>query len=78
LLSFPYRWGFTPRAIRALLGEQGFVVRRIRGDALVLTGDQWTRRWAMLEEHATKAVLSVLARFRGTWAPWIEVYARRE
>ena len=78
LLSFPYRWGFTPRAIRRLLAEQGFSVRRIRGDVLVPTAHQWTRPWASVEESVIKSLLSPIARRAGAWAPWIEVYAWRD
>jgi len=78
LLSFPYRWGFTPGAIRRLLTEQSFRVRQIKGDVLVPTADGWTRPWARFEESVVKSLLWPIARRRGSWAPWIEVYAGRD
>jgi SAM-dependent methyltransferase len=77
LLSFPYRWGFTPRALSRLLDQAGFSVERLRGDVLVPIGDEWTRRWARLEEIAIKRVQALAARRRPWLAPWFEVYARR-
>lgn len=77
LLSFPYRWGFTPRALRKLLSEGGFAVERLRGDVLVPTADEWTRPWARVEELAVKRVAAWAARRRPSLAPWFEVYARR-
>jgi hypothetical protein len=77
LLGFPYRWGFTPRALRTLMGEAGFVVEHLRGDVLVPTADEWTRRWARIEELAVKRLLGWAARRRPSLAPWFEVYARR-
>ena len=40
LLTFPYRWGFTPQSLTRLLSETGFSVRRIRGDVLVPVADR--------------------------------------
>lgn len=77
LLSFPYRWGFTPTALTSLLDQSGFDVTRIRGDVLVPIADEWTRSWARVEELAVKAAMRVAARRSPTNAPWIEVYARR-
>jgi len=77
LLSFPYRWGFTPRALSRLLDQAGFSVERLRGDVLVPIGDEWTRRWARLEEIAIKRIQALAARGRPWLAPWFEVYARR-
>jgi SAM-dependent methyltransferase len=77
LLSFPYRWGFTPRALSRLLAQAGFSVERLRGDVLVPIGDEWTRRWARLEEIAIKRVQALAAKRRPWLAPWFEVYARR-
>lgn len=77
LLSFPYRWGFTPRALSRLLAQAGFSVERLRGDVLVPIGDEWTRPWARLEEIAIKRVQVLAARRRPWLAPWFEVYARR-
>src|SRR5205823_2871131 len=34
LLTFPYRWGFTPSCLTRLLREVGLSVQRIRGDVL--------------------------------------------
>jgi SAM-dependent methyltransferase len=77
LLGFPYRWGFTPRALSRLLVETGFRVDRVRGDVLVRVGDEWTRRWARLEELVMKAALRIIISRASDWAPWIEVYASR-
>jgi SAM-dependent methyltransferase len=76
LLGFPYRWGFTPRALRTLLDQAGFDTVRIRGDVLVPIGDEWTRPWARVEEASVKAVMRLTARMRPSMAPWIDVYAR--
>ena len=78
LLSFPYRWGFTPRALRRLLAECGFTVTAVRGDTLVDTADRWTRRWARVEEMLIKRVTAPPARWRTKWAPWFEISARRD
>jgi SAM-dependent methyltransferase len=77
LLSFPYRWGFTPFALMRLLGQAGFVVEDVRGDVLVPIADEWTRRWARVEEMLVKRVLAATTAFGARWAPWFEVYARR-
>lgn len=78
LLAFPYRWGFSVRSLGRLLGDAGFIVERVRGDVLVPIGDEWTRRWARREEMLIKRLMTTVARRRTAWAPWIEVYARRE
>lgn len=77
LLSFPYRWGFTPRSLRRLLESGGFTVQRLRGDVLVPTADEWTRWWARLEEIATKRLMAWSARRGPSRAPWFELYATR-
>ena len=78
LLSFPYRNGFTVRALTRLLGRTGFEVVSVYGDTLVPIADQWTRRWAAAEERAVKAGLRAVIQARGAErAPWIEVYARK-
>lgn len=68
LLTFPYRFGFTPGALTILLSRIGFRVERIVGDVLVPTADRWTRRWAVLEERALKPLTK-------RWMPWFEIYA---
>jgi SAM-dependent methyltransferase len=78
LLTFPYRFGFTARSITLLLSDIGFSVRHIEGDVLVPIADEWTKPWATLEERAVKVVLGALARRNTAWAPWLEVYARKE
>lgn len=82
LLTFPYRWGFTPTSLRRLLRETGFRVRRSRADVLVPIADEWTEPWARDEERAIKAGIkrSIAARSQGRTAsaPWFEVYATRE
>jgi len=77
LFGFPYRWGFTPRALRTLLDQTGFDVVRVRGDVLVPIADEWTRTWARVEEMSVKAAMRMVARLRPLSAPWIEIYARR-
>jgi len=77
LLTFPYRYGFTPRSLSRLVSDGGFTVRRIRGDVLVPIGDEWTRRWARFEERLIKGVMRVVARRTVGRAPWFELYASR-
>jgi SAM-dependent methyltransferase len=78
LLTFPYRYGFTPSSITRLLDQCGFRVQRMVGDVLVPIADRWTRRWAVAEERLLKALLKPLTRADGRMrsAPWMEVYAR--
>lgn len=76
LLGFPYRHGFTPRALMRLLEAEGFAVLRVVGDALVPLADEWTRAWARWEEAAVKAVLRGVGRLDPARAPWFELYAR--
>jgi SAM-dependent methyltransferase len=79
LLTFPYRYGFTPTSARRLVERCGFRVVRIVGDVLVPIADEWTRPWAALEERAIKRVSQVLARVSSgdmPLAPWFELYAR--
>ena len=79
LLGFPYRHGFTVGSLSLLLERTGFEVVRVYGDSLVPIADQWTRRWAALEERVvkdlTRAVTMTSPR-ANEMAPWIEVYAR--
>src|SRR5262249_32612421 len=70
LLGFPYRYGFTVRALEALLGRVGFAIRAVIGDVLVPVSDEFTRRWARAEERAVKFTLGAVARARPEWAPW--------
>ena len=77
LLGFPYRWGFTAESLGRLLAQTGFRVNRVYGDVLVPVADEWTRRWARVEERAVKAALRFVARRWSVFAPWIEVYAGR-
>jgi SAM-dependent methyltransferase len=78
LLTFPYRYGFSPSSITRLLERCGFRVQRVVGDVLVPIADRWTRRWAAAEERLLKALLTPIARADGRTglAPWMEVYAR--
>ena len=71
LLTFPYRFGFSPRSLTMLLVELGFEVERVIGDVLVPTADEWTRPWAALEERALK-------RLTRRSMPWFEIYATRK
>lgn len=77
LLTFPYRWGFTPRSISRLLEATGFEVDHFRGDVLVPIADEWTRAWARVEETLIKKPLAEAAARDEADAPWFEVYARR-
>jgi SAM-dependent methyltransferase len=70
LLSFPYRFGFSPSSLTRLLEDVGFRVERTVGDVLVPTADEWTKRWARIEERVVK-------RWTKRYTPWFEVYARR-
>jgi len=79
LLGFPYRFGFTPASLERVLTRLGFRVERVVGDVLVPIGDEWTRRWARLEERLVKRLGSFAARVPvrdRVMAPWVEVYAR--
>ena len=78
LLTFPYRYGFTIRSLTRLLGHVGFVVTRVEGDVLVPIADEWTQPWASAEERLVKVALGIVAKRRPRWAPWVDVYARRE
>jgi len=77
LLTFPYRYGFTIRSLTRLLDRIGFRVTHVEGDVLVPIADEWTRRWASVEERVVKLALGVAAHRRPKWAPWIEVYAQK-
>jgi SAM-dependent methyltransferase len=77
LLGFPYRYGFSPGSLTRLLCDLGFQPIGSQGDVLVPLADAWTRRWARIEEHAVKALLSAVGARRLSWAPWFESYARR-
>jgi SAM-dependent methyltransferase len=77
LLTFPYRWGFTPKSLSRLLDAGGFHVGKTRGDVLVPIGDEWTRGWARIEEMLIKRLLAPFAAATAEWAPWFEVYSAR-
>jgi 2-polyprenyl-3-methyl-5-hydroxy-6-metoxy-1,4-benzoquinol methylase len=77
LLTFPYRWGFTPRSITRLVEELGFEVDHLRGDVLVPISDEWTKPWARIEETLIKRTVGTVASLDETAAPWFEIYARR-
>ncbi len=79
LLGFPYRYGFTPRSLSRLVEDAGFIVERAQGGVLVPIADEWTRKWAALEERAIKRVGRVVSRLAAgerALAPWFELYAR--
>ena len=79
LLGFPYRFGFTPSSLDRVLTRLGFTVERVVGDVLVPIGDDWTKRWARVEERIVKRVGTLVARTHvrdRVMAPWIEGYAR--
>lgn len=75
LLTFPYRWGFTPESLPALLGQIGFETLETRGDVLVPTSDEWTRLWARIEERLFKLAMYHEAEGAADHLPWFEVYA---
>jgi SAM-dependent methyltransferase len=80
LLTFPYRHGFTPHSLTALLHATGFRVRAVVGDTLVPIADRWTRPWAAWEVRSLKGLERAIARAgdRGARsAPWIEAYSER-
>jgi len=70
LLTFPYRFGFSPASLTRLLQDVGFTVEKTVSDVLVPTTDEWTRPWARLEARLVKPLTK-------PWAPWFEVYARK-
>jgi len=73
LLGFPYRHGFSPDNLRTLLERIGFRVVHYQGDALVPIADEWTRKWAGMEERLLKGALRAVAPVLP--APWFEMYA---
>jgi SAM-dependent methyltransferase len=75
LLTFPYRHGFSPASLSRLLQAGGFATVRARGDTLVPIADEWTHRWAAIEERWLKRAMRAVARDAGA-APWFELYAR--
>jgi len=77
LLSFPYRFGFTPGALGRMLRDVGFRVTCVEGDVLPRLADEWTRPWARVEELVFKHLLRSGARYDPAVAPWFELYARR-
>jgi SAM-dependent methyltransferase len=70
LLTFPYRFGFTPASLSRLLEDVGFRVVGTVRDVLVPTTDEWTRPWARFEARLLKALTRL-------WGPWFEIYARK-
>jgi Methyltransferase domain len=79
LLSFPYRYGFTPASLRRLVERRGFRVERVLGDVLVPIADEWTVGWAVFAERAIKRLGKTVARLSPgdmPLAPWFELYAR--
>lgn len=75
LLTFPYRWGFTESSLRVLLEDVGFSAKRIVGDVLVPTADEWTRPWARVEERVVKRFIRGVGTPSAERSPWFEVYA---
>ena len=79
LLSFPYRYGFTPGSLRRLLEKCGFEIVDEVGDVLVPIADEWTRPWAALSERLVKTLGHAVAQATSgerPLAPWFEMYAR--
>lgn len=81
LLAFPYRVGFTPASLHRLLEPIGFSVERVHGDVLVPIADEYTHRWAGIEERVVKSLLRLVANAARddeiVTAPWFELYARK-
>jgi len=77
LLTFPYRWGFTPTSIARLMEQLGFEVDHFRGDVLVPIADEFTKTWARIEETLVKRAIGAAAALGGISSPWFEVYGRR-
>ena len=77
LLTFPYRWGFTPDSLSRLVDECGFRVDHLRGDGLVPISDEWTKSWARIEETLIKRTVGTIAALGEIAAPWFELYAKR-
>lgn len=77
LLSFPYRWGFTPKSLARLLRDHDFTIRCFRADVLVPIADEWTHPWAAKEERVMKRTMRAAARVDRAFAPWFELYALR-
>lgn len=79
LLSFPYRYGFTPGSLQRLLESCGFEVVDTVGDVLVPIADEWTRPWAALSERVVKTLGRAVAQVGSgdrPLAPWFEMYAQ--
>src|SRR4051812_20108170 len=79
LLSFPYRYGFTPGSLQRLLESCGLEVVETVGDVLVPIADEWTRPWAALSERVIKTLGHAVAQVTSgdrPLAPWFEMYAR--
>ena len=79
LLSFPYRFGFTPGSLQRLLESSGYEVVDTVGDVLVPIADEWTRPWAALSERVVKTLGHAVAQVTSgdrPLAPWFEMYAR--
>lgn len=79
LLAFPYLYGFTPQSATRLVERMGFTVEHIEGDVLVPIADDWTRRWAALEERVVKSAGHAVGGLGGDdlpLSPWFELYAR--
>jgi hypothetical protein len=70
LLTFPYRFGFSPASLTRLLVDPGFTGADVVGDVLVPTADEWTRRWARIEERIVKPMTRAAM-------PWFEAYAEK-
>ena len=78
LLTFPYRWGFTPDSLSRLVDECGFEVDHLRGDGLGPISDEWTKSWARIEETLIKRTVGTIASLGEVAAPWFELYAKRK
>jgi SAM-dependent methyltransferase len=76
LLTFPYRWGFSPSSISRLLEESGFAIDHFREDVLVPISDEWTKTWARVEETLIKKAIGAAAALGRISSPWFEVYAK--
>lgn len=79
LLTFPYRYGFTPGSLQRLFESCGYEVVATVGDVLVPIADEWTRPWAALSERVVKTLGHAVAQVTSgdrPLAPWFEMYGR--
>jgi SAM-dependent methyltransferase len=83
LIGFPYLHGYTVGTLDRALAAHGFERLHVVPDTLLPLADVDTRRWALLEERAVKALCRmrwnrhVDGPARWAAAPWLDLYYRR-